>query len=330
MKNVKWGIIGAGNISTEFAAAINSLENVTLLAVASRDKVKADEFAKRFNIKKAYGSYEELAKDPDVDVVYIGTPHTEHMNNSALCIKNGKSVLCEKPFTLNEKETKYLISLAKENNVFLMEAMWTKFLPATNAVKQWLKDGRIGQVKHIKVAFGFFREFDINSRLYNPYLGGGALLDVGIYPITYAIDLMNNLPNQVLSSAVLGKSGIDEQNSIIFKFKDGVLADLSSAVSVDIGKDAYIFGDKGYIKVPFFWMAENAELYDDKQRLVDHFSMPHKANGKEYEAEEVNCCLREGRMESSINPLKDTLDIIKIMDALRNDWGLAYPQEKED
>lgn len=328
MKNIKWGIIGTGNIASSFAAALNSMEHTELTAVASRDLNRAKEFAKRFQIKKAYASYEELTMDPEIDVIYIGTPHTEHKDNAELCITRGKAVLCEKPFTLNKKETQYLISLAKEHNVFLMEAMWTKFLPTTKMVKQWIQNKLIGEVKCIKISFGFRREFDVNSRLFNPNLAGGALLDVGIYPITYAIHLMDKLPDKISSSAYLGKSNVDEMNIISFSYKDGVLCDLSSAISAQIGYDAIIIGDKGKIIVPNFWMADSATVYDADGNMVETFSMQFKENGYSYEAEEVNRCLREEKKESEINPLQDTLDIIKIMDGLRAEWGLTYPQER--
>ncbi len=329
MKTIKWGIIGTGSISSTFATALNSMENVEIAAVASRSQAKADQFGKTFHATKAYSSYEELAKDPDVDVVYIGTPHTEHKENAALCIKHGKAVLCEKPLTLNEKDSRYLTELAKEKKVFFMEAMWTKFLPTTKIVKQWIKEGRIGKLKFFRVNFGFHKEFDASGRWLNPELAGGALLDVGIYPITYVIHMMDRLPDKVVSSAYLGETGVDEANVITFQYnEEGVLAELSSAVSVELGKDAVIVGDKGKIVVPFFWMAESAQCYDETGTLIDSFSTRYHANGYVFEAEEVNQCLRDGKTESEALPLKDTLDIMRVMDTLRSEWGLIYPQEK--
>jgi len=327
MKTIKWGIIGAGNISSTFATALNSMENTKLVAIAARDLNRAQEFADRFHIDKAYGSYEELVKDPEIDVIYVGTPHTEHKANAALCIKNGKAVLCEKAFTINQQETEYLISLAKEHKVFLMEAMWTKFLPVTKAVKRWVQEKKIGEVRHFKIAFGFQAEFNSNSRIFNPKLAGGALLDVGVYPITYVTHMIDRLPDKVVSSAILGKSNVDEQNVILFQYNEGILAELSSAISANIGNDAYIIGDKGSIHIPNFWMAQKAELYDTKGTMIEAYSEPFVTNGYEYEAEEVNQCLREGRTESTALPLKDTLDIIKIMDEIRVQWGLVYEQE---
>lgn len=327
MRTIKWGIIGAGNIASKFATALVAMENVELTAIASRNLKKAEEFAQRFQIKKAYGSYEELAKDPEIDVVYIATPHTEHKDNSALCIRNRKAVLCEKPFTINNRETEYLMSLAKEKNVFLMEAMWTKFLPVNAIVKSWITEKKIGEVRYIRASFGFYSDFDPNSRLYNPNTAGGALLDVGIYPIAYVIYLLDKLPEQIVSDAVIGRTNVDEQNVISMRFEGGILADLSSAIIADTGSDAVIVGDQGKIVVPEFWKAEKAERFNAKGQLVETYTLSHPINGYEYEAEEVNRCLREGRIESNINPLQSTLEIMKLMDQIREQWGLKYPQE---
>lgn len=325
--SIRWGIIGTGSIAAKFAAALNGMEDVVLEGVASRSVERARDFAERFKAVKSYGSYEELAQDPDIDAVYIAVPHTEHKNTAKLCIRNKKAVLCEKPFTINSKDSEELISLAKEHDVFLMEAMWTKFLPTNIRVKQWVKEGRIGKLLHIKASFGFLSAFDPQGRLYNPYLGGGALLDVGIYPITYSCFITDNLPDMIISDAVIGKTGVDEQNVVILKYKDGVLADLSSSISCETGYDALIIGDEGIIKVDRFWMAESAGLYDNSYKCIEEYKEPFKVNGYEYEAAEVNRCLREGFKESPQNPLADTLSIMKILDELRLQWGLSYPGE---
>jgi dihydrodiol dehydrogenase / D-xylose 1-dehydrogenase (NADP) len=207
--------------------------------------------------------------------------------------------------------------------------MWTKFLPITHAVKKWIKEKRIGEVKYLKIAFGFYNKFDINNRLFNPTVGGGALLDVGVYPITYAVDLMEALPEQIVSSAHLGNSHVDEQNVIILRFKEGALADLSSGIAADLGKDAVIVGDLGKIVVPSFWRAENAKLYDAEENLSEEIHIPFTSNGFEYELEEVNRCLRDGKKESDRNALQDTFNIIKIMDEIRSQWGLVYPNEQQ-
>jgi dihydrodiol dehydrogenase / D-xylose 1-dehydrogenase (NADP) len=327
MKTVRWGLIGAGNISAKFAKALNALENTEITAIASRDIDKARGFAERFHVKKAYGSYEEMIRDPELDVIYIGTPHTEHRANAKLCIINKKAVLCEKPFTLNYEEAKELAALARENEVFLMEAMWSKFLPATKVVKQWIDNKLIGDVKFMNVSFGYQMEFDPRHRVFDPALGGGALLDVGVYPVSYVIHLIGRMPDQVVGSAFLGSSGIDEINSITMKYKEGILASISSAITANTGNEAVIIGDRGRIVVPNFWTAESAEAYDSSGKLIDTFLHPFTSNGYVYEAEEVNRCIREGKKQSDILPLSDTLDIMKLLDDIRADWGLAYPSE---
>ena len=327
MEKIRWGIIGTGNIASTFARALNSMEDSVIEGVASRNNIRAKEFAKIFKIEKAYGSYEELAKDPDIDVIYIAVPHTEHKNMVALCIRNKKAVLCEKPFAINSRDTEELIDLAKEHDVFLMEAMWTKFLPTNLRVKQWIKEGRIGRVLHIKATFGFHSDFDSQSRLYNPSLGGGALLDVGIYPISYTTFLLDKMPDKVISSAIIGQSGVDEQNVLVFQYNDGILADLSSSISSETGNDALIVGEKGIIRVEGFWRAESAKLYDNSYKGLDEYKEPFRTNGYEYEAAEVNRCLREGLRMSPLNPLKDTLSNMKLMDEIRRQWGLVYQGE---
>lgn len=327
MKTINWGIIGAGNISSKFATALKEMEYTNIGAIASRDLNKAQDFAKEFGADKAYGSYEELVNDPKIDVVYIGTPHTEHFKNSVLCLNHKKAVLCEKPFTLNAKDTKCLIELAKENNVFLMEAMWTKFLPVSNKVKEWVQEGKIGTIKRIDIGFGFNIPIDFNNRLFNYELAGGALLDMGVYPITYAIDIMGSLPVKIESYAGLMENGVDEHNLSIFQFEKGALASLRSAISVDAGKSAVFIGDNGRIEIDEFWVADKAFVYDNSGNLIDSFTKEHRINGYEYEAYEVNKCLREDRLESERLPLKDTLDIMEIMDGIRAKWGLKYKQE---
>lgn len=327
MRTIRWGIIGAGHIAAKFALALNSLKDTELTAIASRSTDKAYEFAERFHVRKAYGSYEELVKDSEIDVIYIATPHTEHRKHASLCITHGKAVLCEKPFAVNYREAEILTTLAKEHKVFLMEGMWTKFLPVTRMVKQWIDEGRIGNVKYLQASFGFYSEFNHESRLYDPHLAGGALLDVGVYPISYATFLLGKLPDQVKSSASIGKSGVDEMNVITLHFEDGALADLSSAISANTGNDAVIIGEKGRIFVPTFWAAEKAELYNAAEKLVETFALPFTSNGFVYEVEEVNRCLREGKLQSDIIPHETTLAIMKLLDGIRAEWGLVYPTE---
>ncbi len=327
MQTIRWGIIGAGRISSAFAKALNQIENVEITAIGSKDLTRAKKFADKFNIKKAYKSYEELVQDEEIDVVYIGTPHTEHKKNSILCLNNKKSVLCEKPFTVNADETKELIDLAKSKNLFLMEAMWTKFLPTNKKVTEWIESGIIGKITTINASFGFYNETNEENRLFNKNLAGGALLDVGIYPVTYATQIMKQLPSTILSSSIIGNTGVDEQNSIIFKYDNDVIANLASAISSNLGSDAIIIGTKGKIQINAFFRAESASLYIGEE-LIETFTSPFEINGYEYEALEVCNCIRSGLTESKINPLKDTLEIMTILDTIRKQWNLKYPCEE--
>lgn len=326
-RKINWGILGAGNISGTFAKALNGLEDAKLYAVAARQMESAEAFAKKYNVKKAYDCYKTLVQDPEVDVVYIGTIHTMHFELMKLCILHNKAVLCEKPFTLNTKEAEEIIRLAREHQVFVMEAMWTKFLPTTNKVKEWLQSGRIGEIKNIRADFGFRIDFDPEHRIFSKEKAGGALLDVGIYPLTYACYLMNQLPNQVKSSAIIAKTGVDEMNTILLHFEPNVLANLSSATTAEIGTGALIAGTKGVIKIPDFYGASQAYLLNQEGEVVEHYKHPHIVNGYEYEAEAVMKDLINGKTENIVHSLEDTRNIIQLMDDVRKEWNIEYPSE---
>jgi dihydrodiol dehydrogenase / D-xylose 1-dehydrogenase (NADP) len=328
IKTIRWGIIGAGRISAIFAEALNGVQGTQIVAVGSRNFDRGKNFADKMKIAKAYGSYEELLADKDIDVIYIGTPHSEHKKNVELSIKAGKAVLCEKSFTLNQKDTSYLIDLAKEHDVFLMEAMWTKFLPTTKTVKEWVKTGKIGEIKYLNINFGFSKEIVAENRLFNPQLGGGALLDVGIYPVSYAIHMMDSLPIEVSSQVIMGKTNVDEVNSMLFRFENGTIANLSSAIRAEIGKDAVIVGELGKIIIENFWQAQSAKVYDNHGNLMESFEKPFLVNGYEYEIMEVNECISENRKESELLPLADTRKIMGILDMIREQWNYNYPDEK--
>lgn len=324
---IKWGIIGTGHIANTFAKAMQVVEDSEVKAVASRSKAKAEAFKDNYTIDCAYGSYEELVEDKEIDAVYIATPHSEHLAHARLAIEHGKHVLCEKPMTLNAAETKELIRLAKEHHVFLMEAMWTKFLPVTNWVKDSIEQGRIGEVTNITGKFGFTSEPDPQSRLYNPELGGGALLDVGIYPVMYAAYLVGRYPEEITSSMVKTETGVDAKNEIQFIYENGPVAELSSAVSEDLGTDAVITGTKGNIVIPEFYKAQQAEIYDTEGNCVDSYKEAFKVNGYEYEIREAVACIKAGELESKVHTLAASEELMETLDSIREQWGLCYPRE---
>ncbi|OMF18888.1 dehydrogenase [Paenibacillus sp. FSL H8-0548] len=327
VKTIKWGILGPGWISSKFAADLAYAEGAELTAVGGRSLEKAENFAKQFNIPRAYGSVEELAHDSDVDIVYVGTLHPIHKENVLELLRAGKAVLCEKPFTMNAAEAKEIIDLAREKQVFLMEAMWTRFLPPIRKVMEWLADDKIGEVRLLKADFGFDIGWAPESRLLDPALGGGALLDAGIYPVSFASLIYGAAPTKIMSTARIGKTGVDEQFSLLFEYEGGRTAALNGAVQLGMVSDAYIYGTKGYIHVPNFLFGKSASLHV-KDAEAESFVDDRKAEGYAFEAEEAMKALREGRTESSVIPLSETLDIMSTLDTIRKQWGLRYPADQ--
>ncbi|KRG16397.1 dehydrogenase [Virgibacillus soli] len=320
---VKWGIMGAGNISRKFASDLVHSENADLVAVASRTEGKAASFASEFNIARPYDSYDEFLQDEEIEIVYIGTLHTQHKECALNCLKAGKAVLCEKPFTMDATEAEELIQAARENNTFLMEAMWTRYLPAIVQAKNWLEEGKIGEVRMLTANFGFDVGWSPNSRLLDKKLGGGAMLDAGIYPISFASFIFGQQPTEIKSSAHLGETGVDEHFSALFEYPDGKTAMLNSGVRLNLANDAIIYGTKGYIRLPNFLFGDGAYLHQAGSEVVE-FQDDRKLQGYIFEAEEAMRCLRAGKLESAIMPLDETHDIMKTMDTLRKQWGLEY------
>jgi predicted dehydrogenase len=324
--NFRWGILGAGRIANDFAECLALLPNAEILAVASSSEERAKEFSSKHNSNKYYTNYEELAEDPEVDAIYVATTHNFHYDHVLLCLEMGKHVLCEKPMTTNSSESEKLIKLAREKDVFLMEAMWTRFLPLWVNVKRWIEEDLIGELIMIKADFGFFTRHGDFGRHLNPELAGGALLDVGIYPLSLACWLFGSIPEKSHSNAYLTEKGVDGVSSYYLDFGKGKSALLSSSVIVHTPKDAVIVGTKGYIKVPDFWKAQKVSVYvngKDEQ----HNNFPYESFGFQFEAKEAMECIIRGELESRVMPLDETQKIIKLMDSFRNSWNLKYPWE---
>ena len=321
---IRWGIIGTGHIANTFATAIASLDDALVQAVASRTQASADKFADTYGIPNRHASYEALAADPEVDAVYIATLNSLHQDNSIMCLEAGKAVLCEKPFTINRAQAEAVIAVARKEKRFLMEAMWTRFMPALQQAMAWIDEGRIGEVRMVQANFGF--RYDA-APLFDPELGGGSLLDVGIYPITVAHMAFRQAPTQIRSLPYLGRNGVDEQAAYILGYDGGGLALLGSAIQTKSPYDAYIMGTDGMITVhDSFWNASKVSLERPEEETITK-DFPLHCNGYEYEAMEVHRCLREGKLESDIMPLQTTLDILEVMDSIRLQWGLRYPME---
>jgi predicted dehydrogenase len=330
MKNGKifnWGIIGCGHIAEKFAESLQILPNANLKGVASKSEKRAKQFADNFKVPYAFDSYDNLVHRNDIDVVYIATTHNFHFENAKLCLNNGKAVLCEKPLTVNAEETGKLIEMSRKNNIFLMEAFWTRFLPSTKKLMTLLADKIIGEVRMIKADFGYNFPFEPESRVFNPALAGGALLDVGIYPINFAQMIYRSEPEEVCSTASMSTTGIDEQSAYLLKYKNGEMALLHSAVNVETRHDAWIYGTDGYIHVPKFYCADRVYVAAASSGKTETILLPYESTGYGYEALEVMKCISDGRIESEIMPHVESLKIMKLMDRMRKSWGMKYPGE---
>lgn len=323
---IRWGILSTASIANAFASDLPRVKDAELLAVASRTLQKADNFGDKYDIPRRYGSYEDLVADEDIDAIYVATPHGRHYADAMLCLRAGKAVLCEKAFTLNAREARSLINYARAHDIFLMEAMWTRFIPAVQHAQQLVADGTIGDVRSLQAEFGFKAPYDPDSRLFNPELGGGALLDIGIYPMTL-LYLFLGAPESMTSSAILGETGVDEQSGIVLQYSNETTASINMSMRVRMNNTATIYGTKGYIRLHGnFWHAKAFDLviYDQKEETIP---VPYDGGGYQFEIEEATRCLQEGKLESDIAPLDETLEIMQLLDALRADWGVRYPHE---
>lgn len=322
MKKIKWGIIGLGKIAGKFAGDLEDVEDATLYGVASRNLDKAEEFKDEFDAKKAYGSYDEILKDPEVDVIYVATPHVYHAEITKSCIDHGKSVLCEKPFAMNRSEVEEMISLAKQKNVFLMEALWTKFLPHFQDVQQKIKNNEYGKIKSIKADFGFEAEYDPSKRLFNKELGGGSLLDIGIYPVFLAYDLLG-MPENIEAKATFSETGVDDSCEITFSYPDGVKAELLSTFKEKTDTIGEIEMEDGQITLMSRFHEPTSVKYEWNGRTeIRDFGATGK--GYSFEAAHVTKMLQEGKTESDVMTFQDSLNLISLLDSIREKINLEY------
>ncbi|MEE2832624.1 MAG: Gfo/Idh/MocA family oxidoreductase [Candidatus Latescibacterota bacterium] len=323
---IRWGILGTGNIAHQFARGLADTPDATLVAVGSRSIDTANTFADEFDIERRHPTYEELADDDGVDAVYVSTPHPFHKDNSILLLEHGKAVICEKPFTINAGDAKAVIDVARQRDVFLMEAMWTRYLPAVVRARELIAEGAIGDVRLVQADFGFRAGINPEGRLFNLALGGGALLDVGIYVISMASMILGPRPSRVASTTQIGETGVDEQSAFLLQYPGGELAVLSCAVRTGTAVEARVFGTEGSILLhgPFF---KCGALTVKRGGEEEHIDLPLEGNGYNYEAAEVGRCLRAGLKESDVMPLDETLALMELMDSIRAQWGLSYPME---
>jgi predicted dehydrogenase len=325
---IRWGILGTGTVAHEFAAALETLPDAELVAVGSRHQETADVFGDKFGIPRRHPNYGAVGADSGVDIVYIATPHTFHHRDATMALEAGKHVLVEKAFTINASEAREIIDLAHRKSLFAMEAMWTRFFPIMIRLRELLADNAIGDVQMLRADLSHRVEFDPAHRLYDPHQGGGALLDVGVYPISFASMVLGK-PNSVIGVAHLGQSGVDDRSACLLGYRTGAMAVLSFSQTTDAPREALISGTEGVIKIHGRWqqpaqMTLQTGGKNGPQELID---LPFEGSGYQYQATAVMDCIRSGQTGSDIMPLSESLSIMQTMDQLRSQWGLVYPGE---
>lgn len=319
-------IIGAGNIASQMARAINGLEAVNAYAIASRDLTKAQRFAGEYKFDKAYGSYEELVKDEEIDLVYIATPHSQHYAHAKLCIEHGKAVLVEKAFTANACQAKEIIELANKKGVFFTEAIWTRYMPGRKMIQDIIASGRIGKVDSVEADFSI--PICNVPRMNDPALAGGALLDLGMYTLTFASMFLGDDIISTKSRCIKYKTGVDATDFIELTYRDGRQAFLRTSMVSGSKNEGKINGTDGYIEVFNLNCLEKINIYDGDGQLVDTMIPPQLVNGYEYEVLACKKAIEEGKSECAQMPHAETLLIMEQMDGLRREWGVIYPFEK--
>ena len=322
---LKLGILGAGNIATKLAGVYNFLRNeIEPYAVASRSLEKATAIAEKFNFAKAYSSYEELLSDPAVDVVYIATPHSHHFEQMLMCIEHGKHILCEKPFTVNVSQAEIVFAKAKERGLFVCEAVWTRFMPCVKRIREILESGELGEPRFIEASFCV--PICGKERMARPELAGGALLDLGIYPLNYAMLYFGENPIKITSTAVLTELGVDEQETFTLEYEGGRIAMLGSSMTACGAAPARISCTKGRIVCEKLLVCEEIAI-EDGSGVIRKEQFPFDYNGYEYEIRAVIKAIEAGKCETEETPWSTTLSELRIMDTLRAQWGVKYPFE---
>lgn len=330
MKNfINIGIIGLGNIAEKMAATINGFsqnENIRLYAVASRSQKNADNFAQKYKVQKAYGSYQKLFLDKSVNLVYIATPHSHHYEQILQALEHNKHVLCEKAFTVNKQMAKKVFEIARQKKLLLCEAIWTRFMPSRNLINEVINLGIIGKITSLTANLGY--NVAHKQRIYDPALAGGALLDIGLYPINFALIALGNNYTTIHSSVVLRKdTKVDSQETISIIYPDGKIASLFATTLANTNRRGSIFGNQGYIEIENINNPQKISVYNINHELIKTISVPSQISGYEYEVLACKKAIENGNIECPEMPANDTLQVLDIMDNLRAEWGLTYPFE---
>jgi predicted dehydrogenase len=321
---IRWGLMATGGIARAFARDLRLLPDCELVAVGSRAQDTADAFAAEFDVPRAYPSYAELAADPDVDAIYVSPPHPGHLAATLTALEHGKAVLCEKPFAMDRAETQRMVDSARASGVFLMEAMWTRFLPHTARIREILAAGTLGEIVYLTAEHGQWFAQDATHRLFAPALGGGALLDLGIYPVSFAHSVLG-APSDVTAVSTPAFTGVDGTTSMVLRYPSGAHAVLTTTLAAASANPAAIHGTEARIEVEgTFYVPTNFRVVSRTGEVLETFTSPQEGRGMQYQAAEVNRCLREGLTESPLLPLDESLAIMGVLDEVRAQIGLDY------
>ena len=323
---MKIGILGSGNISRKVAPALAALPEIECWAVASRELKKAENFAREFGFTKAYDSYEALLSDPEVELVYVATPHSHHFAHMMLCLEHGKHVICEKAFTMNAAQAKAVFAAAKERGLYVAEAIWTRYMPSRKMIQDILDSGVIGRPNTLTANLSYV--IADKKRIYDPALAGGALLDIGVYGLNFALMHFGRDIARVESSVQKMDTGVDGMEVITLHYRDGRMAVLTHSVYCRSDRMGILHGDKGYMVVENINNPQSIQVFDTEDRLLARYDVPKQVNGYEYEFQEAVRCIRGGRQEADSMPQGDTIQVMEMMDSLRQSWGVVYPQER--
>ena len=323
---IRWGILAPGTIARKFAVGLQATPDAEIAAVGARSQESADRFGDEFHVPRRYAGYEKLAADPDVDVIYIASPHAFHMEQALLCLDHGKAVLCEKPFTINAAQAQAVIERARARKLFVMEAMWSRFIPLMAAMRKLVADGAIGDLRMVVADFGFRTRFNPQGRLFDPALGGGGLLDVGVYAVSFASMLLG-APDRIASLAEVGQTGVDEQGAAILGYAGGELAMIYTGVRTQTPLETTIMGSDGMIQIHNPSWAPTKMTVKRSGQSPELVEMPFAGSVYTFQIAEVQRCLRAGKLESDTMPLDETLSIMTTMDQIRAQWGVRYPME---
>jgi len=324
MKQFNWGIIGPGKIAHKFASALLRAENARIYTILSRSRERAENFGKKYGASRMTDDMDEMLNDPCLDVVYIATPHSHHFDYAQAFLERGIPVLCEKPVTINLRQFTRLVETAKNKNVFFMEALWTRFLPTIETMLEILGSQVLGKVRVLQADFGFKAEYDPESRLFNPDLGGGSLLDIGIYPVFLSL-LILGYPDEIKAVAHKAETGVDESIAISLLYKSGAIASLYSTFTVFTGTTAELFCEKGQIHINSRWFAPSSISVKKNGQAAEEMKFQYDFNGYEYEIREVMSCIENGLKESPRMSLAFSLSLMKLLDEIRKECNIHYP-----